>query len=408
MAKKEQEDVIEHFFPVAATGMISTVTTSPDQTSAIAAQTTTETTQQTTQQTQNFVQRIKEFIETKAKWIEKKTQWMRDYAQKAMQFAGWLRTIALFFPLIIVARMIIGFFQKPLEFIMLGFACIFLAIAYVIYFILSIPPFIIIPFLIWFFIMDILPLLVYSVVMVALFVAITVICIIIAGINAMTGGSLKNLVLCQNPAAAWYKTPNFHLSNKFERGVFCSRQCYPGYYPDTTGMFCVKVPKGQPSYCPQAEIMRLYTGTKNDRNYYFKDFQTKGNLNYMKQSPENREIMIKNHLLKKRDFLEKCNTSMSKYNYMPLSICSSLDVIEKNNINGIDKKTLNKMKKVCSQAFCDSRSNYPFCSQLDGTGEEDDSEFWKKVMKVLILIAVFVFVIMFTLGYITGATMKME
>lgn len=398
--KKEQEDVIEEFMCAMAP--------LPDVTAATTGQTQAQTTQATVAQNQNFVQKLKSFAKNVQDKIADRIlsikQHTQKYVQSALQFARMVKMIALFFPLIIVARMIIGFFQKPLEFIMLGIACIFLAVFYVIYFIFSIPPFTWVPFLLWFIVMDIIPLVVYTIVMGALFLAITIFCILVAGLNILLGGALKNLVLCQNPAAGWYKTPNFHLSNKYERGFLCSRQCFHGYYPDDTGMYCVKVPKGQPSFCPQAEVMRMYTGQRNDWNFHFKDYQTTGNLSFLRKSPEQREVMIKNHYLRKRDFLEKCEKSMNKYKYMPLSICSSLDIMEKNNINGIDKKTISKLKTVCSQAFCDSKSNYPFCASLTSVNDTDAGEFWKNVMKIFIMISTFVFIVMFTLGYMAGVT----
>jgi len=320
-------------------------------------------------------------------------------------FANFMRALFQFFALIILARIIIGFFSKPLEFIMLGISCLILSVVYVIYYIFYIPPFIWVPFLIWFTLFDVLPWLVYCVVMMVLFIVISLFCLVLGFINVCTGGAIKSLVLCQNHVASWYKTPNFHLTNKFERGIFCSRKCYTGYAPDVTGMYCIKIPKGNPSYCPQAEAMRMYTTNRNDNIYYYKDYVTKGNMKYMTSSPDVREGLLKDHYLRKRDFLEKCDKSMSTYNYMPLSICASLDTIEKNNVNGIDKKTIDRLKKVCQQAYCNSKTNFPFCAQLASGDDDDASAFWKKLMKILISIAVFMFIIIFILNYMSRSFM---
>lgn len=372
---------------------------------AIVSQTAATNAQQSAGKINSMIQKVKDFVNHKQEWIANKIDQNRWRIQKVVQwgfmFANFMRMAFQFFSLIILARMIIGFFSKPLEFIMLGFACIFLAVFFVIYYIFSIPPFIFVPYLIWFILFDLIPLVVYTTVMLALFVVITLFCIILGIINWATKGALKNLVLCQNHVAGWYKTPNFHLTNKYERGFFCNRQCYTGYYPDVTGMFCVRVPKGSPSYCPQAEAMRIYTGNRNDSLYYFKDYQTMGNMKYLTRSPEAREQLLKDHYLRKREFLEKCAKSMKEYNYMPLSLCSSIDVMEKNNM---DKKALNRLKLVCSQAFCNSKTNYPFCSLLTGSGDEDDSDFWKRVMQILILIITFMIVVTFTISYMAGVT----
>jgi ubiquitin C len=390
-------------------GFLPIVSTSPD---VVAVDTATET----ASLTQRATQWVKDVADRVKTWIEEKRQWYLDFMQRnahhiarmtriAFMFANFMRMMFQFFALIILARMIIGFFSKPLEFIMLGISCIVLAVTYVVYYILSVPPFIYIPFLIWFIIFDLAPLIVYTIAMGALFVAITILCILLAAVNFFTGGALKSLVLCQNHAASWFKTPNYHLSNKYERGLFCSRQCFSGYFPDATGMYCIRVPKGNPSYCPQAEVMRMYTGNRNDRNFSFKDYQTSGNIKYLSKSPEDRELMLKKHYLQKRDFMEKCDKSMDKFDYMSLNLCSSIDVMEKNAINGIDKKTVDRMKTVCAQAYCTSRKNYAFCPQMSGSGEDDAGEFWKRVMRHLIAIITFVFIVLFSLGYMLGVTL---
>ncbi len=370
---------------------------------AVTAQTAATNTQQSSGRIQSLIQKIRSWVEAKRQWIQDKideNRWRILKIQKAaFMFANFMRTMFQFFVIIILARMVVGFFSKPLEFIMLGLSCIILAVVYVIYYIFYIPPFIWIPFLIWFLIFDIIPLILFTVVMLALFIVITIFCLILGILNWATNGALKSLVLCENHVAAWYKTPNFHLTNKYERGFLCSKQCLTGYYPDATGMSCVRVPKGSPSYCPQAEVMRMYTSNTSDRVYTFKDYQINGNLKYLSSSPLDRELLIKKHFLSKRLFLEKCDKEMKKYNYMPLGLCSSIDVMDKNDIS---PKLINKMKAVCSQAFCNSKTNYPVCSLLSGTGEDDDSEFWKKVMKILISIIAFMVVISFTIGYVAG------
>lgn len=386
--------------------MVAIAMPDPGIAGAVVAQTVATNTQQTASKVKDMIQKVKEWVNHKQEWVQDKIQknahHIQTMSRMAFMFANFMRALFQFFAVIVFFRMLIGFFSKPLEFIMLGFACIFLAVFYVIYYIFSIPPFIWVPFIIWFTIFDIIPLVVYVVVMLALFIVITLFCIVLGIINWATRGALKNLVLCQNSVAAWYKTPNFHLSNRYERGVFCSRECFPGYYPDNSGMYCIKVPNGAPSYCPQAEVMRMYTGKHNDRKYYFKDFQTNGNIKYLMKSPAEREEMLKEHYLNKRDFLEKCERSMTNYNYMPLSLCANLDTMDKNNI---DAKTLNKMKKVCSQAFCNAKVNYPFCSVLAGGSDDDESDFWKRVMKVLIMVITFMFVVMFTINHMAGVTM---
>ena len=355
----------------------------------------------------NTVNRLKDKADDKMKdlrdRIDRIKQFVSSMKRFAFMFKSFMSAMFAFFSIVILVRMVIGFFSKPLEFIMLGIACIVLAVTYVIYFLLSIPYFTIyIPFVAWFILFDLLPLVAYIIMMGALFIIITIFCFLLWFLNWCMDESLSSLVLCQNSAAAWYKTPNYHLGNKYERGLFCSRECFPGYYPDDTGMFCIKNSSiTTPSYCPQAEAMRLYVGKRNDINYIYRDYNTFGNLKYISKSPQDRERLIKDHYMKKMTFLDKCSKSMKTFDYMPLNICSSIDSLENMNM-GIDKATIKKMRQVCSQAYCNSRNNYGFCPQLEGAGVEDDSDFWKRAIHLTILIMVFVFVLMFTLCYILG------
>lgn len=375
---------------------------------AQAAATTGGATQQSTVKNvtwiQSKIQKISEFIKKNQQWLidkmDKYKQFVFKMSRIAWMFAQFMKFLFMLFPVIIVFRMIIGLFTKPMEFIMMGISCLVLAFAYVIYYIFYIPPFSIIPFLLWFIVVKLVPALVYTAVFGSLFLLITAFCLLLTFFNSILGGALSTLVLCQNSPASWYKTPNYHLKNKYERGLLCTRACLPGYYPDPTGMYCLSTPKHTPSYCPQAEAMRLYTVNKNDFMYYYKDYPTIGNIKYLSTSPEERELLLKDYYLKKKDFLGKCEAPMEKYNYMPLNVCSSLDIMKNNKI---DDDTIAKMRKVCSQAYCNSKTNYPFCANMAGKYDDDDNgNFWKNIIKILIMITAFMVIVMFTLGYMTG------
>jgi len=351
------------------------------------------------------------FVRTNYQWVLdftfRRASWIVAMVRFAFMFAQFIRLMALFFVIIILFKLIIGFFTQPLEFIMLFIAMILLSIMYVVYSILKLPPFIWLLFGLWFFFFDVIPFLIYTFALTMLFLFIFVICLILSAINLITGGMLKPLVLCQNSVASWFKSSNWHLHNKHNRALMCSRECFPGYYPDKTGSFCMKLPRGTPSFCPQAEAMRLYMGTsRHDYNYYYKDYNI-ANIKYILKSPSEREHLLKDYYLKKKNFLHNCDFTMNKFNFMSLGICSSLDIFEKNNINGIDKKTINKLRNVCNQAYCNSNSNYPFCQRmfLGESNVSTSADFWILVCKILIFITVLIFIIFFTLGYMSGVTM---
>jgi hypothetical protein len=325
------------------------------------------------------------------------------HSQTVLRFLQFMAFLQRMLPILYLVLIILAFFGKPLEYIMLFVAMISVSILYVIYAIITLPPFIFIPMLIWFIIFDIIPLIVYCLVFGGLLVIILLFCLILAIINTITGGALKSLVLCQNSPAAWYKTPNYHFTNKYERGLFCSRPCFPRYQPDTTGMNCTKLPKDYPAYCPQAEIMRLYTGLTKDNVFMYNDYNINGNVRYLTKTPLDREEILKKHYLKKVEFMNICNSKLQDYTPISLAICSAVDIISMDKSNplthSMKKKDINRLINVCKQAFCNSKNNYPFCSQLGATNEDDDSMIVKKVIKLIIMIIIFILILVFSLNY---------
>lgn len=301
--------------------------------------------------------------------------------------------IAKFFPIIVLVSMVIAFFTRPMEFLMLTFGLVFVVILYILYSILNLPPFIYLVAAIWFIIMDIIPLLIYCAIFTALLIIIFLICLILTGLNVMTGGALKDIVLCDNSPGSWYKTANYHLGNKWERGIFCTRPCFSRYTPDTTGISCNKLPKGYPPYCPQAEIMRIYSTKKADSNYKFENYNDKGNVYYMSKEPLKREEMLKKHYLHKRDFMNVCNKEMSNYNTIALNICASVDSLD------LQPKDKLRLKQVCQQAYCTAEKNYPFCSKISELKEDDKNAIIKKVIKIMVIMIIFCLVFLFTMEY---------
>lgn len=368
----EEEKIInENFVAVAFPDVVGAVAT----TTSSAA----KTAQATAAQAVNIGQKVKEFVSQKQQWIAEKLErgrhHLQNYGQRAFQFTQTLKTVSLFFPIIVVARMIIGFFQKPLEFIMLGVACLVLSVLYVLHFIFSIPPFDWIPFGIYFAIWKLAPLAAYVLLIGSLFAIITLICLIIAGINHLTGGSLKKLVLCQNSPAAWYKTPNFHLQNGYERGFMCKRPCKTGYAPDPdTRTSCVRLPAEQPSYCPQASIMRKYMNESIFNENGYPDYKDMGGWKNAYLSSEEREDIIKEHYMKKQKYLQTCSKAFTgPLETVPLSVCTAKD--------SKDPRASLVSNSNCSQAFCNTEKAYPFCTESDFNDEQQKhSVWWKRLL----------------------------
>lgn len=342
------------------------------------------------------VQNVATSIYKKGRDMWERAHRLRAFIWAVQAFAQFIATTirisAIFFVIVVVFRMIIGFFEAPIEFIMLAFSCVYLPILFVIYYIFYIPPFFQLLFLVWFIIMDVIPLLAYTVLYGAIFLIITLIIMLLSIVNFISCGKLNKMTLCQNSPKGWYTTPNYQLMNKYQRGILCSKPCLIGYHPDETTDVCVKSPPGFPSFCPQSQVMRVYSNESNtmDRKFTFQQYETKTSYKYGKSAPENREHLLKDFYLKKYKYLDICRENLQHYEFLPLTICSSLEMLQN---NGLDSKQINKLKLACRQSFCSGNSNYTFCQNLDPTDGDTDKNYWVRIIKIVLMMIVFVLIV---------------
>lgn len=320
----------------------------------------------------------------------------KDGAQHTKGIATFMK----FTPIIGLMTALLGILSKPLEFIVMIIGGLFLAVIYVIYKIFAFPPLVWVVFAIWFLIMKVVLLIIYTIVIGVVVVFICFILMIIAFINYIFKGALNKLVLCQNSPLAWYQIPNYHLGNKFERSLFCKSTCASGFRPDElTGEFCNRLPKGQPSYCPQAEVMRLFSNySRYDMKYKYDNYDATTNFSFNMMSPQEKEVEYKKHFLNRQQYLNKCKQSLGNYNPMTIDICSSLDMLKKQGFNGLSERDIARMKAVCHQGFCNSRSRYAFCGTFGQSDKEGSStnELIKLFAWLLILCVIFMFILYFT------------
>lgn len=331
-------------------------------------------------------------------WLEGKGKWVKDVGQKIMQFNKFMMTIARFMPIVKVFIAIILIFTHGLFFLTMLFALILAVILEIAYFIFSQP---ILNHILWFFywfVTAFVPYAVYVGFYLFFLGSVAIVCGLLALANRFFAGSLKQLFLCQNSPAAWYKTPFFHKANKYKRGIMCSRPCRERYEPNETQTRCRKIPKEAPSYCPQSQIMRFYSGDgKKDSQYVYIGMKTKGNMNYLRKSPDEREAMLLSSFLKKKEFRDTCfseESEVAHYNGLATTICSN--IMEKTDISVMDKATLLKLKSVCNQAFCTSDRTYPFCTGIsinEGFSGED-------LIRSIVIASIGIMTFIITLTYV--------
>jgi hypothetical protein len=356
------------------------------QTAATVAALTGQTVQQAGSSTTSLMTRIAQFIERIAKFI----------ATMAKVF----RIISLIFPIVKLVMIIIIVCSNGLLYIILLIVYLFVSVIEVLWQIVTHTGFIYFFWTIFFVITEGVFMFAYVAFWLALATLLFVFCIFVALVDMMGKGWLRDAVLCQNTPSSWYKVPNYHYGNKYSRGLFCSRPCPKGYYPDDTGLSCVRQPFNTPSFCPNAQVMRFYSGVgKGDTHYKFNKFNTKINLKYLVKSPAEREKMIFQHYLNKREYLDNCtktangNIPLKEFDPMLRSVCANVKNMSSSKIKSYDSELIDKMTETCKEAYCDANNSYPFCSKLSNVSGVNASQLLRKIILTIISIIVFVLVI---------------
>jgi len=350
-----------------------------------------------------LIQNIAGNILTMMKWIkgvidrvvdrlQKIFKHIKDVFDRLRAFLFALRWI----PVVGLVVSAIAIFNKPLEFIMMLIGALVISILWVTYRLSAMPGIIWIPFIIWWLIVHFIPLLVYTIVIFAIILVICLFLGLITLINVMTGGKLNNIVLCQNSPQNWFLVPSFQYGNKYERSLFCKSPCMGGYKPDEVGEFCEKLPRGQPSFCPQSEIMRIFA-KKNGvlERHVYEDFNPAKFFSFNFATPEGKELMYKEYYLRRDKYFKTCNDTLGGFDDLAKTLCSNIDVLAK---NGYSQTQIARLKQVCAQSYCDSKSRFMFCGDF-GENKEDNSKSSELIKTAVILVFVvilFVFLLVFT------------
>ena len=288
--------------------------------------------------------------------IAKKLKSVKTFAKKAKRITQAASIVGFI-------GMLVSIFKKPLEFILMLIGGVIMCIIYVVYKITVYPPLNWIIFFVWFFVTKVVFLIFYTIIIGVVVVFICFFLLIITILNLLPipkKGWLSNIVLCQNSPDSWYKVPNYHLGNKFERSLFCKSACASGHAPDElTGEFCDRIPKGQPSYCPQAEIMRIITNhSRNDRKYIYDNYDTNTNIWYTLMTPADKETAYKQYYFTRRKFFNKCEDTLGNFNNMTLDFCSSLDMMKKNKYNNLTEKDISALVEILNNWLKKWEINY--------------------------------------------------
>ena len=210
-------------------------------------------------------------------------------------------------------------------------------------------------------------------------------------LNFMFRGKINSWIQCQNSPAAWYKTPNYQYRNVYERTLMCSKPCPTGYRTSESGLLCLPIPDGHPNYCPQAAVMRIYTGHKrNDFKYSYPDYQVKGNVKYELSLPSKREKKLLDHFKIGRKFFQVCEKPMQNYLDISRGICSNIDAIKAAKPFNMSDEDIRRLERVCRQSYCNSKGTYGFCNKYRDFNEDDNtSSLIKNICMIIFSIVMF-------------------
>lgn len=263
--------------------------------------------------------------------------------------------------------------KNPLEFITRVFCAIIVSVAFVFYYLTTIPPFHWLAFALWFFFKYMVGLLLYTLVSGIIFVIIALVFGLVSILNFMTTGALNKMALCQTSPLAWHQIPSYQMKNYYERALFCKKPCAMGFAPDKlTGDICERIPLAQPNFCPQASVMRVLnhemgmTETGTYSNYITTP-------TFMSKSPEEKEKLYINFFMERQKFFDSCDNTMRNYTSFANNVCANLDAIKANKINGLTDSEIGKLENICKQGFCNSQKRYAFCGVLNGDNSKTNS-----------------------------------
>lgn len=332
-------------------------------------------------------------------FMQKTFQFAKKYSQKFVQFSKFMAMMWKMMPVVIVFTGIILVFTNSLYYVTLAIAYTAISFIQIIFIILSYPPFIhIVFFLFYFMIVDGIPFILISLMWISVLVLIAILCSVLALVNEVTDNGVSKVMLCDNKPSAWYETPNYQLGNRYMRAIMCSKPCSNGYAPangDVASHFCEKLPANTPSYCPQAGVMRLYTGIAKAEPMVYGEYPISGNMTYLSKNPKAREDILLAHFMNRVKYLERCGNktnkfNMRKYDAVTKSICANLDVLQ----DRMAPKDFIRLTQTCNQSFCDAGSSYPFCTTMAVASSFDLAELFKKIIYALIAIIVFCLALM--------------
>ena len=248
---------------------------------------------------------------------------------------------------------------NPVKLVSLVAASLAVVALRIVMLVLGLPPMVLIPFIPYYVCTSVIPFVAYTVLYGVLLALTSLACLVLTGVDYVTGGAIRKLITCQNGATGWFETPNFQRGNRFRRGFWCSQDCSTRYVKNPHGT-CVPLDPATPAYCAQAEIQRVWTG-RGTVDGVFRYGDASSTVAYGKASPADREELLKANFLARGSFRRSCADAMSPYDDATKGVCASFS-----SDPGLSRRQKDRLRAACADAYC-ADAAYPFCKNANAT-----------------------------------------
>lgn len=187
-------------------------------------------------------------------------------------------------------------------------------------------------------------------------------------LDLLTLGLVRYLTRCENAIDSWHTRANFSYGNTANRLMIAHLPCANRFKP--TGMMCVRQPDVEPSFCPHAQIYRIFTGLALKSPPVMDEMNVK-TASFASSRPPAREAMVREFYKTRKSFMKSCKGAMAPFKNIVRSICANTKTAR---IKGDKHRDL--LVPLCLQAFCSDGKTEPFCTVLavDKEAEKEKNE----------------------------------
>ena len=168
----------------------------------------------------------------------------------------------------------------------------------------------------------------------------------------------RYFIAVENSPSAWYEIGGYHGKNRNERILLAFRECGDNYIPDphTAKLTCLRKMEGEPKFCPQANIYRVYKnlGMKTP----FKPREFVPDMQFLDMNSSGRRRQITKYKKMKLRFYEQCDEKMHPYDDVVKNICRNVDFLEMTNTQKY------QIKALCYETYCRNGRREQFCHKM--------------------------------------------